>query len=108
MFTVSLCLNRKDFIRSHLAQLRNIVQWRTVGKEPKKDFNAHHDFDGVLTSHIFAAAMKVFSMDRLEDDPCTSIDTIPKVEKKVLQYLACLIVHYVDVNHCLLEREVSV
>ena len=96
-----------------LYQLRNLVQRRNVGKQPKKDFNAHHDFfNVVLTSHILAAAMEMFGMDDLEDEPCEGlvppyIDTMPKEEREeVLQYLVGLIVHsYIDINHCLSDGD---
>ena len=98
-----------------LYQLRNLVQRRNVRKEPKKDFNAHHDFfNVVLTSHILAAAMEIFGMDSLEDEPCEGlipkgIDKMSKVEKKeVLQYIVGLIVDsYIDINHCLSGDKVS-
>ena len=57
-----------------LYQLRNLVQRRNVGKQSKKNFNAHQDFfNVVLTSHILAAAMEMFGMDDLEDEPCESL-----------------------------------
>ena len=96
-----------------LYQLRNLVQRRNVGKQPKKDFNAHHDFfNVVVTSHILAAAMEVFGMENLEDEPCDGlvppdIDSMTKAERKeILQYLVGLIVDsYVDIKHCLSEEE---
>ena len=96
-----------------LYQLRNLVQRRNIGKQPKKDFNAHHDFfNVVLTSHILAAAMEVFGMDNLEDEPCEGLvppgmDTMPKEEREeVLQYLVGLILDsYIDINHCLLDGD---
>ena len=96
-----------------LYQLRNLVQQRNVGKQPKKDFNAHHDFfNVVLTSHISAAALEMFGMDDLEDEPCEGlvppyIDTMPKEEREeVLQYLVGLIVDsYIDINHCLSDGD---
>ena len=98
-----------------LYQLRNLVQRRNVGKEPKKDFNAHHDFfNVVLTSHIIVAAMEVFCMNNLEDEPCPAlvpqnIDNMPKEEKKdVLKYLVGLIMDsYIDIDHCLLDNEAA-
>ena len=96
-----------------LYQLRNLIQRRNVGKQPKKDFNAHHDFfNVVLTSHILAAAMEMFGMDNLEDEPCEGlvppcIDTMPKEEREeALQYLVGLIVDsYIDINHCLSDGD---
>jgi hypothetical protein len=96
-----------------LYQLRNLLQRRNVGKKPKKGFNAHHDFfNVVLTSHILAAAMEMFGMDNLEDEPCEGlvplgIDTMPKEEREeVLQYLVGLIVDsYIDINHCLSDGD---
>lgn len=96
-----------------LYQLRNLVQRRNVGKQPKKDFNAHHDFfNVVVTSHILAAAMEVFGMDSLEDEPCEGlvppgIDTMAKEEREeVLQYLVGIIVDsYIDINHYLLDGD---
>lgn len=90
-------------------QLRNLVQRRNIGKKPKKDFNTHHDFLNVVqTSHILAAAMEIFGMDSLEDEPCEGlipkdIDEMSKVEKKeVLQYIVSLIIDsYIDINHWL-------
>ena len=98
-----------------LYQLRNLVQRRNVGKEPKKDFNAHHDFfNVVLTSHIIVAAMEVFCMNNLEDEPCPAlvpqnIDNMSKEEKKdVLKYLVGLIMDsYIDIDHCLLDNEAA-
>ena len=77
------------------------MQRRNVGKQPKKDFNVHHDFfNVVLTSHTLAAATEVFRMDNLEDEPCEvlvppDINSMPKAERKeVLQYLVGFIHRY--------------
>ena len=93
-----------------LYQLRNLVQQRNVGKQPKKDFSTHHDFfNVVLTSHILAVAME---MDNLEDEPCEGlvpprIDTMPQEEwEEILQYLVGLIVDsYIDINHCVSDGD---
>lgn len=92
-----------------LYQLRNLVQRRNIGKETKKDFNAHHDFHNVvLMSYVLAADMEIFGMGSLEDELCDGlipkdIDEMSKVEKKeVLQYIVSLIIDsYIDINHCL-------
>ena len=86
----------------------NATQKRWQGTE-----KAHHDFfNVVLTSHILSAAIEVFGMDSLEDEPCdglipTDIDKLSKQEKKeVLQYLVGLVIDsYIDINHCLSENE---
>ena len=63
-----------------------------------------------FTSHILSAAMEVFGMDSLEDEPCngliqTDINKLSKQEE-VLQYLVGLIIDsYVDINHCLSEMK---
>ena len=96
-----------------LYQLRNLVQRRNVRKQPKKDFNDHHDyFNVVVTSHILAAAMEGFGMENLEDEPRDGLvppdsDSMTKAERKeILQYLVRLIIDsYVDINHCLSEEE---
>ena len=65
-----------------------------------------------VTSHILVAAMEVFGMENLEDEPCDGlvppdIDSMTKAERKeILQYLVGLIVDsYIDINHCLSEEE---
>ena len=47
---------------------------RNVGTKPHKDVNAYEDFFLlILVCHILAAAMEVFAMDCLDDEPCTEI-----------------------------------
>ena len=78
-----------------------------MGKEPKKDFNAHDSFFIlVTTSHILAAAMEVLGMDSLDDDPCEQlipgdVDCLSKSERReILTHIANVIVHsYVDLHH---------
>ena len=46
------------------------MQRRNVGKKSKMDFNARDSFFSLVTpSHILAAAMEVWGMDALEDNP---------------------------------------
>ena len=90
-----------------LYQIRNLIQRRNVGKEPKKDFNAHDSFFNlVTTSHILASAIEVLGMDNLDDTPCEllvpkDVLTLPKSDRRaILDHICHVIVHsYVDLRH---------
>ena len=60
--------------RGTLYHLRNLVHRKNVRNDPEKDVNACEDF--LLTtvqSHFLSAAMTIFGMDSLDDQPDVSM-----------------------------------
>ena len=90
--------------RGTLYHLRNLVHRKNVRNNPEKDVNASEDF--LLTtvqSHILSAAMTIFGMDSLEDQP--DINMFPEHDQDipdkttVLKSAVEIIVHeFVDIG----------
>ena len=90
------------------------MQRRNVGKEPKKEFNAHDDFFNLATtSHILAAAMELLGMSELADDPSDclipdDIHNLPPSERKVVldQITSVIVRSHIDLHHNI-ERDTA-
>lgn len=99
-----------------LFQLRNLINRRNVGKDPRKDMNASEDFFLlVVESHIVAAAMKVFNMSSVDSTPCKAFfpdgsASLDSEKRRNILLLAAdsVLEQYVDLTYgdeCRLEVE---
>ena len=75
-----------------LTQLRNLISRRNVMKDPTKNYTANEEFFTLVTeSHILYAAMEVFGMRSLNDQPSTTYITDGSSQLDPLQCRSVLI-----------------
>ena len=88
-------------------QLKNLINRKYVPKKPKNDVAASEEFFTLVTeAHILSAAMSVFGMKSVDDEPpescyfphgCSDLD--PKERKKVLMLASKAIVErFIDLD----------
>lgn len=91
-----------------LYQLRNLINRRNIKKDPTSDVAASEDFFLlVVEAHIVSAAMTLFGMASLDDDPCetyfpsgvSELDTLQR--SKVIQMAVNDVIDkFVDISFC--------
>lgn len=95
-----------------LYQLRNLINRRNITKDPKKDVAATEEFFLVVVeAHVLAAAMTMFGMKALDDQPSQtrflpgSSDLNRLQRRKILLLSAHDIVNLIDLDICEQEKE---
>ena len=92
-----------------LNQLRNLINRRNVTKDPTKNYTANEEFFTLVTEgHILCAAMEVFGMRSLNDQPSTTYIPDGSSQLDPLQRRSILITavraivdKFVNLSYCL-------
>ena len=84
-----LCCPRSSRDSGTLVQLRNLINRKTIPKDPKNEVNASEDFLRVMcTAHVVVAAMEVLEIANLETSTCKFIPVSPCLLITVLMAVA--------------------